>query len=244
VPTFPVSEIPGSQRRAAFVVGVSYLVAMAVSMLGEGYIRGTIAVPGDAAITAQNLMANRGLFRLAIATELLTSFCDVALVAGLYIILAPVDRALALFAAAFRIVASSVSAVMAANSFDTLRILAGTDYLNAFTTDQLAALARLTMGNHGASYSVVFIFLGIGSTMFGVLWYRSALVPRVFGVLGIVGSASLAIGTFATLMAPGLRGVIYPFYMLPLLFCEVGLGVWLVTKGLRLSVRGAPSGTP
>lgn len=226
-------SIDESQRAAAKVVGAAYLVAMATSIFGEVYVRGSLIDYNNAALTAQNIIAHRTLFRVGIASELITYATDVALITALYVILAPVNRSLALFAVFVRLLAETVCVLMAASSFDVLRILSGADYTRAFDAAQLAALARHSLGAHGALYNVGFVFVGLGSTVFGYLWLKSRYVPKSIGVLGIVASFLLGFVTFTILIFPGLQAKLYPAYMVPMFFFEVGIGIWLLTKGLR-----------
>jgi hypothetical protein len=98
---------------------------MAASILTESYVRGTIIVADDAMATARNIVAHESLFRVGAAIELMTFVSDVTLITALYVILAPVNRHLALYAAALRLVAVAVAVMMVAGNFDVLRILGG-----------------------------------------------------------------------------------------------------------------------
>ncbi len=225
--------IDPSQHKAAKVVGIAYLLAMATSIFAEEFVRAKLIDYDNAIATAQNIMANKMLFRVGILAELITYATDLALITALYVILSPVNRHLALFAAFLRIVAETVCVSMAAHSFDVLRILSGAEYLQVFESEQLAALARLSLGAHGTFYNVGFVILGLGSTVFGWLWYKSNYVPKAWGVLGVVASFLLSAGTVVILLVPDLQMVLYPWYMVPMFFLEVGLGIWLLVKGLR-----------
>lgn len=222
-----------SRRTAARIAGFCYLYAMASAVFAEVFVRGWLIVDGDAVRTAQNIVAHRTLFRLGIVTELFTFVSDVTLVAALVVILAPVHRPLAIYAAFMRLVAVSVGVSMTAGSFDVLRILGGAADLRAFDDAQLAALARLSLGAHGAAYNVAFVFLGIGSAAFAYLWCRTRYVPRGMAVLGIFASLLLAAGTLATFLAPGLRELFHPSTRVPMFLFEVGMGVLLLLGGLR-----------
>ncbi len=229
--------VDDSQRRAAKLVGFAYLFAMAASMFAEGYVRGTLIVGGDAVSTARNVVAHEGLFRLGIAVELATFAADIALISALYVVLSVVDRHLALFATLLRLAAETAFVTMAAGSLDVLRTLGSAEYLQVFQADQLAALAQLGLGAHDATYGVGFIFLGVGSAVFSVLWLRSRYVPRALAALGVLASALLAAGALAFVVLPDLWRVLYPGYMVPMFFFEVGLGVWLLAKGLASPER-------
>lgn len=121
------STIHESQRKAAKVVGFTYLFAMAVALFAESYVRGHLIVLASAAETARNIMAHERLFRLSIAADLIMVATDVVLLTALYVVLKPVDRSLALVAAFWRLVENSVCAVMTLNRLDALRVLSGAD---------------------------------------------------------------------------------------------------------------------
>jgi hypothetical protein len=229
---YPIDD---SQRTAATVVGVAYLFAMAAAMFSEGYVRSTLVVGDSAVATAQNIIAHGFLFRAGIAMELLTFVSDTTLITALYVILAPVNRHLALYAAFLRMAAVSAAVVNAGHSFEVLRILSGAQYLQVFDADRLAVLARLSIGSHATLYNIVFVFLGLGSTVFGCLWLESRYVPKALAWLGIVASFLLAAGTFAILVVPDLQTILFPAYMVPMFFFEVGMGMWLLVKGLPRS---------
>src|SRR5712692_3319615 len=124
-----ISTIDESQRKAARVVGFSYLFAMVTAYFAEFFVHARLIVPDNAVETARNIIAHERLWRLGIASYLLCFLTDVALIAALYVILKRVNQNLALFAAFLRVVETSVFVVMMLSSFDALRLLSGADHL-------------------------------------------------------------------------------------------------------------------
>ena len=98
--------------------------------------------------------------------------------------------------------------------------------------DQLHSLVMLAYHTQGLGMSVGFVLLGLGSAVFAYLLLRSRYVPKAFAVLGIFSSLLLAIGTLVIIAFPGL-GVIGMSYMMPMGLYEVGLGFWLLIKGIK-----------
>src|SRR5207247_11124792 len=98
-----IAAIDESQRKAATAVGITYLVAMATSVFSEMVVRGRLIVANNAAETARRIMAHEQLFRLGIASELMTFVGTLVLLASLYVILRPFGPHLALFAASARL---------------------------------------------------------------------------------------------------------------------------------------------
>ena len=146
-------------------------------------------------------MAHERLFRLGIASYLVCMLSDATLLTALYVILNRVDQNLALFAACLRLVETVIGVAATLSSFDVLRLLSGADYLQAFRTDQLQALARIPISAFGAEINASFVFLGLGSTVFGYLWLKSNYIPtqgRVLLVIFVEHLQRFAPGCFLT----------------------------------------------
>jgi hypothetical protein len=224
-----------SQRVAARVVGLSYLLALPPALFAGFYVFGQLIVRNNSAQTVQNVMAHESLFRLGIAANLISFLVDVALIAALYTALAPVRRGLARFAAFVRLIETALFVVVTVN-FGALSALATEDNLRVFEPDRLQALARLSITAYSTGYNVGLILAGLGSTVFCYLWLRSGYIPRPLAILGIAASGLLAACTFAFLVAPDLAHVItISYYGGPIFLFELTMGFWLVFKGLRPS---------
>ena len=228
-----LSTIEPAQRTAAKIVGILYIVTMASSMFGELYVRRSMIVPRDAVATTANIAASERLYRLGLATDLLTVAGVIVLLWGLHVILKPINRNVALLATFFRLMENAIAAGTIVFAFVALRLLAGTPYLQAFDAPQLAVLSRVIMGGHGTGLSVAFIFLGFGSAIFSYLWLKSGYIPRAIAWLGIFSSLLLTVFGLVAMVFPAAGAAVGLTYMTPMFFYEVGLGIWLLTKGLR-----------
>jgi ABC-type Co2+ transport system permease subunit len=98
-----------------------------------------LIAPGDAAITAQNIAAAQGLFRLAIGAFFVVAVLDVVIGWALYIRFQAVNRSLSLLAALFRVVYATMLGVALTSLVSALQLVGGADFLRAFGTDQLQA---------------------------------------------------------------------------------------------------------
>ena len=231
------SAISPEQRAVARIVGFLYVIQMAVAVFGESFVRGRLIV-ADAAKTAENIAGSERLFRLSIAGDLFVYAGVLVLTWGLYVVLRPVNRNLALLAAFFRLVEVAVLCAATVNSLVVLRLLSGAEDLKALEAGQRHSWIKLAYSTQGYGMLVGFILLGLGSALFAYLFWKSRYVPRGLALLGIVGSLLLSVVTWATIVFPGLR-VLGLSYMMPLGLYEVGLGLWLIFKGIR-----APAGAP
>jgi hypothetical protein len=224
--------IDRQQRTAAKIAGAIYIVAMVVSMFAEFYIRGPLIVAGDAVKTANNIIASQQLFRISSGIHLLVSASDAVLGVCFYVILRNINKPVALLGAFWRLADSVVLAVSMLADFAALRLLAGTEYLRVFEEPQLKVLARVFIGVGVTGFQIAFVLLGLGSALFAWLWLKSGYIPRLIAAWGIFSSLLIGLGSLAIMVFPVLSFVGLS-YMAPMFFYEVGLGLWLLIKGLR-----------
>jgi len=233
-----IYAIDESQHKAARVAGLIYLLTMATANFAEFYVRRHVLVHGDALQTARNIAASAPLFRLGLASDLLTLACDIVLVAALYVVLKPINRNLALLAVFWRMVECSVVAVTLATDFAALLILSGADSLRTLDAEQLPALARLLISMDAGGNRVAALFFGLGSTLFCYLWLKSRYIPRALAALGIFASLVPMFIPLATIVLSSLADV--PLRRartgVPIVIFEVILGFWLLVKGIRAPI--------
>src|SRR2546423_14356743 len=141
-----ICAVDESQRKAAKVAGFTYLFTLPFVVFANFAIHDRLIVAGNAAETAQNIMAHERLFRVSIACDLIYCAGLVVLLTALYVILQPVNRGLALLPAFWRLVYALIWVLMTLNLFQALRFLHGAEYLRVFEADRLQALARLSLG--------------------------------------------------------------------------------------------------
>jgi hypothetical protein len=217
-----ISTIDGSQRKAARVVGLAYLLALPPALFGE------------AAANARNITAHERLFRLGTASNLGAFALDVILITALYVVLKPVNRNLALLAAFWGLIETAILVVATVSDLEALRILSGADYSRTFEADRLQALAKLSLGAHGAAYHGGLVFAGLRSTVFCYLWLKSDFIPKTLAAWGVFSSLLLATCTYAFIIFPELRQLVsVGFYGGPIFIFELTMGFWLLLKELR-----------
>jgi len=228
--------IDESQRKAATVVGISYLVALPPAIFAEFYVRAQLIASDNAAQTAQNIMAHERLFRLGTASNLTVFAIDVVLIIALYAVLMPVSRGLALLAAGWGLIETATLVAVTLSDFEVLRILSRADYLQAFEANQLQALARLSISAHPDAYNVGLVLAGLRSTVFCSVWFKSRFIPRALATWGIVASCLMGASAYSFIIFPELAKVIpVGIYGAPIFFFELTMGFWLLLRGLPAS---------
>jgi Domain of unknown function (DUF4386) len=216
----------------ARVAGALYLYIFVAGLFAEAFVRGRLVVPGDAAATAANVLANEALFRVGFTGELLHLVCDVAIAAILYVLFRPVDRTLALLAAFTRLASAVILAVASIGHFTALRLLSGAGYLEALDAGQRQALALTAIGLQADGYAICLLFFGVACLSLGWLILKSGLVPRAIGGLLAVGGACYFVNSVAGFLAPAVAVMLLPAILLPAAVAELALALWLVVKGV------------
>lgn len=224
--------------RAARLAGALYLLSMATGIFGTSYVRGSLVVRGEATQTAQNIIESERLFRIGIATDLITYTAVIVLTWALYVLLRSVDRDLALLAAFLRLAEVAIHFVATLFGLVTLLLLSGADYLNTFDASQLHSLARAALGAQGVGVNLGFILLGLGSTIFAYLLLRSGYVPKALAAWGVFSSLLLTTSAALLVVFPAV-GPFQLLMMIPMFIYEVTLGFWLLLSGAKVSSMSA-----
>src|SRR5437588_8059 len=81
-----------SPKRLARIAGVLYLLVGIFGGFAEGFVEPKMYVPGDAATTASNLLANSGLVRIGVVADLFQATVMVFLGLTLYMLLKHVHK--------------------------------------------------------------------------------------------------------------------------------------------------------
>lgn len=226
-----------SPQACARIGGALYLIIIAAGLFGEMFVRGQLVVPGDAAATLQNIRSSELLWRLGIAGNLFHLACAVALGLIFYVLLRPVSRDLALLALLFNLVSITVEAVSKLFLLPALFVSGGAAYLQAFTPEQLEALAYLSNRSHTYGFNISLIFFGFECVLLGVLIFNSQYLPRLLGALMAIAGACYLVNSFTVLLAPKAASIVM---LVPAFVAELSLALWLTVKGV--DVRKWPCG--
>jgi Domain of unknown function (DUF4386) len=224
--------IEKSQRNAARVLGVTYPLIFVILTITFVRFYAPQLVWNNMQETARNLYAHEGNFRIYIAAALFYGVGLLAMVTALYIILRPINRGLALFAALCRLVYSLLWFVMLLDLFKVLRLMGSAGPGAAL--DSLTTMAGLQLASGWDAYYIGLGFYGLGSVFFGYLWLKSKYIPRVLSGWGILASLFVMICAFAYLLYPAFGKIVsVNWYELPIGLFEMITSIWLLARGLR-----------
>jgi len=226
--------IDNSQRTAAKVAGWSGLLTFAIVVFGNFVLLNPLTVPGNAAATAQNIVAHETQFRLTVVCFLTYSLGVVVLLSALYVILKPVNPGLALVGALSRLVFAFLWLLSTLNMLSALRLLGNANYLQVFEPDRLRALAKLYLSANFDDYYVGLPFFGLAATICAWLWFKSNYIPRGLALYGVISSAWCVFCAFVYLIFPHFNKIVNDWWFdFPMAVFELVLSFWLLFKGLK-----------
>jgi hypothetical protein len=203
-------------------------------VFGNFVLLNPLTVPGNAAATAQNIVAHETQFRLTVVCFLTYSLGVVVLLSALYVILKPLNPGLALVGALSRLVFALLWLLSTLNLLSALRLLSNANYLQVFEPDRLQAMAKLHLGANFDDYYVGLPFFGLAATICAWLWFKSNYIPRGLALYGVIASAWCVVCAFVYLVFPHFNEIVNDWWFdFPMAVFELVLSFWLLFKGLR-----------
>jgi hypothetical protein len=228
-----MNEIDNSQRTAAKVAGVAGLFTFAIVIFGNFVLLDPLLVPRNAADTARNILAHQTQFRAALTCFISYDIGAIVLATALCVILAPMNRGLALAGAVFRIVFAVVWLIAPLNSLAALRLLGDAPYLKVLEPDRLQALSRALLAGSFDDYYVGLPLFGLAATVCAWLWLKSKYIPRGLSIYGVIASAWCVVCAFLYLIFPTFNKIVNDWWFdFPMAVFELILSFWLLFKGL------------
>lgn len=223
----------GTNKKTARTAGLLYLIVVLTGIFSLAYVPSQITVRGDAAATVSNILASESLFRLGIVAGLVCYTAFLLLPLALYKLLSPVGKSVAVLMVAFAVVQTPISFVNLFNKLDILSLLGRAEYLQAFTTEQLHAEVMQLLASYGNGMLASEIFMGLWLLPLGYLVFKSGFLPRVLGVLLMMGCFGYLIDFVGNMLFTGYPDTFIASYVtLPAALGEIGITLWLLVFGI------------
>lgn len=214
---------PGAPRPFARLTG---LVGVAVLVSGSfaGVVASRLIVRDDIAATTHNIVGSERLFRLGIAGSLTMMVAYVFYGLLLYRLLRRVDPGQALAMLVLVLVSAPVYMLNQVNLFAVLM----------FAQDGLLEHAGVFLGVYRFGNLIAAIFFGLWLVPLGLLVFRSGFLPRLLGMLLLIGSPGYVVLFVQGFLFPGTERTLWsdPLLLLTHL-AELSLMLWLLVKGVN-----------
>ena len=212
---------PHTYRKTAITVGVIYLVGMVVGIGGNILILSILGASDPLA----SLGANSTLVAIGALLWLLAVAGDAAHGILMFPVLKRFSERIAFGYFGARIMDAVFVGVMAL--LILFQVPLANEYLKAGASETLQALSAVFNQAQLYAYHFGMLTVGFAGLMLCYLFYKTQLVPRFFGVWGLVGYAVILGGSVVEVLGFNLNSI----HTIPGGLWELSIGVWLIAKG-------------
>jgi hypothetical protein len=219
--------------KAARIAGAIYLSMVFTAPFSLIYVPSKLIVRGNAAATADNIMAHETMFRLAIFGDLIGQVIFICLAIALYRLLSSVNKTWAALMVAFVLVSAAVGFLNTLNNIAAVILFHGGEFLTVFDKPQRDALGMLFIRLHTQGIFIDEIFWGLWLFPFGLLVFRSGFMPRFIGVWLMINCFGYVALSVIALFFPAYYQAAFR-YSQPVLFGELVVMLWLLIKGAKV----------
>ena len=216
--------------KVARITGGLYVAYIAASVLATALGQIGLGTPPQ---IYQAIVTNEGAFRLGLVIALITGFLFLMVAWGLFVLLRTVDRNLALLFLLLNAVGVAIQGASMLGLVSALLQGDASSHMGAYSAAQLEGLAYLSINVYKAGWVTAQLFFATWLFPLGYLVYRSGSLPRFLGVLLVLDGAAVLIWFLQALLLPDYPAIRYPGLVVSFV-AELGLGLWLLVKGVRV----------
>jgi hypothetical protein len=137
---------------------------------------------------------------------------------------------MALLMVIFILLGAPIAMLSEINQFAVLTLASGANYLTAFTPEQSQALVTFFLDLHQYGISIASIFWGLWLFPMGYLVFKSGFLPKILGILLMIGCFGYLIDFFVPFFFPNLEVTVSQFTFLG----EILLPLWLLIRGVNV----------
>lgn len=223
-----------SQNTTARVAGFLYLGVVLTGIFTLIYVPSRLFASDNASVLYENIASSQMLLRFEIIGGLLCYFFFLFLSLVLYKLLKPVNNNYAKLMAILAILSVPIFFLNVQNLFTILSLTKDGTVQSGLKTEQIQSQVMLYLSNYNNGLRIVHIFSGLWLFPFGYLVYKSNFLPKILGVLLMLGCFGYLINFSGnTLMANYSELRIASFISLPASIGEIGTCLWLLIMGVK-----------
>jgi len=228
----PMGSTASATRRARSA-GVLYLLNGILGGFALLFVYARVYVPGDAATTARNLVANAGLVRMGVVADLIQATIWVFLALTLYQLLKQVNKSVASAMVVLVAIGAGILMLNEVFGFESLRVATGAVDLGSLGAAGSNGLALLLLDAQHYGLLIAQIFFGLWLLPLGYLAYRSGWFPKALGAALIVGGACYVVDMLAAFLVPDVGKAIHSYVTFPSAIAELWMVGYLLVIGVK-----------
>src|SRR5215210_2201251 len=173
-------------RFLARMTGLFFLLTILTGVFAQGFVSERLIDFRDAAATATNILAHKGLFQLGFTVYLVEMACQVASAVLFYQLLKPVNKTIALLALFLEVTGCIIKTFARVFYIAPLFVLGRPAALVGFSAEQLQSVALILLKVNDQGAGAALGFFGFSTLLGAYLIFRSTFLPRWLGVLSFI----------------------------------------------------------
>lgn len=222
-----------SDQAIARTAGLLYLGVVLTGIFSLMYVPSKLIAADNAMETCRNIKAFETLFRSGILAGILCYIFFLFLSPVLYRLLKPVNGDLAKLMALLAILSVPVYFINVQNLFSVLSVIKEGTRLG-LSAEQIQVQAMLYLDQYGNGMRMVHIFSGLWLFPLGLLIFKSGFLPKILGVLLMLGCFGYLINFTGHAMIENYSEMgVSSYISLPASIGEIGTCFWLLIMGIK-----------
>lgn len=225
-----------TNKSIARKAGLIYLIVVISGIFSLMYVPNQLIDLNNAAVTYQNIQSHELLFRLGILGNVICYLAFMILPFALHNLLKNIHHNIAKCMIILVLIGIPIAFVNLEHKFAILSILNNENLFAGIPINQLQQQLLISLQNFNNGINLLSVFWGLWLFPFGWLVYKSGFLPKLLGILLMVGCMCYLIDFTASLLAPKYNSSgISTFVMLPASIGEIGICLWLLIVGVSKS---------
>lgn len=227
-------------KNTARAAGLIYLVVIITGMFSLAYVPQKLIDWNNSRVTFNNITASPSLFRLGIYSSVVCYVAFTFLPLVLYKLLKTVKESHARAMVILALLSVPLSFNNLQHKYAALTLTGKTSFLQNISIEDVQTQIMFSLDQYNDGILLATVFWGLWLFPFGLLVYRSGFMPKILGVLLMLGCVGYLINfTGNTLLDNYSKiGIGKIMGMLPAI-AEIGTCSWLLFYGFNIKRNGA-----
>lgn len=220
-------------KNLARITGLFYLLIICGGLFSGIFVRGSLVDPLNAETTLNNIITNVSLFKIGFLGDLIMVISDVVVSILFYFLLRNVHKMLAVFAAVFRLMQSSILGVNLINLFKPILMIQGADQMTSAQLLELGNDLLLQMQVFEYGYLISGVFFALNCLAMSILLVKSTYFPKFIGIMMFMAGLGYLFNCMANFIAPNLIEISSMIMLFTAVLTEVTFCIYLLTQGIK-----------
>jgi hypothetical protein len=195
-------KIMTEKNKISRIAGLIYLGVVLTGIFSLMYVPSKLIIYDNAALTFQNITTSEILFRFGIVGGIICYIFFLFLPIFLYKLLRQVNDNMAKLMVLLAIISVPMYFTNIQNEFTALSLIKNPNYLRAFSAEQIQSQVLFYLGQYNDGMRLIHIFSGLWLFPFGYLIFKSNFLPKILGILLMLGCFGYLINFFGHSLIP------------------------------------------